>query len=47
MKIDVEFKEEKQTFTVDFGEIQKVNTEEIPREYGLITYDQNKNITVS
>ena len=31
--------------SADFGEISIIN--EIPKEYGLITYDHNKVITVS
>lgn len=47
MILDVVFEEIEQEMTVDFGEITRVGTVEIPKEYGLITYDQNKVITVS
>ena len=58
MRIDVEFSQSVQIFSLDFEETMKpvevdfrdivmVNQYEIPKEYGRITYDQNKNITVS
>ena len=31
----------------DFGEICVVERVDIPKQYGLITYDQNKTITVT
>lgn len=47
MILDVVFVEEKLEIDVDFGEIVRVNTADIPKEYGLVTYDHNKVITVS
>ena len=58
MKIDVALSEKNQTFgavfqgsTQTFGanfkEVQMVHTDEIPKEYGLITYTQDKTIIVS
>lgn len=45
MELIAVFEETDTHFHADFGEITVVN--EIPKEYGLITYDQNKVITVS
>jgi hypothetical protein len=36
-----------QTFAANFKEVQIVHTDEIPKEYGLITYTQDKTIIVS
>ena len=58
MKLDVAFSEKSQTFGAvfqgsaqtfgaNFKEVQIVHTDEIPKEYGLITYTQDKTIIVS
>lgn len=44
---DVEFEESESQLDADFSEVVIVNIAEIPKEYGLITYDHNKVITVS
>ena len=44
---DVEFEEVDSQLDADFGEVVIVNIAEIPKEYGRITYDHNKVITVS
>ena len=43
--IAADFQELDSHFSADFGSVTVVN--EIPKEYGLITYDHNKVITVS
>lgn len=45
MSIPADFQELDSHISADFGAVAIVN--EIPKEYGLITYDQNKVITVS
>ena len=45
MIIDVVFEETDTVLDVDFDEVIVIH--EIPKEYGLITYDQNKVITVT
>lgn len=56
MRLDIVFEENEQRLPVkfsandfhlsaDLGEVHIVN--EIPKEYGLITYDHNRTITVS
>lgn len=43
--LSADFQELDDSFPANFGEITVIN--EIPQEYGLITYDHNKTITVS
>lgn len=45
--IAVNFKENKQKFSASFGEICVIVSDEIPKEYGLITYTQDKIITIT
>ena len=47
MKLKVDFKEAEENFMVSFGKVLVIERTEIPPEYGLITYDQNRTITVS
>lgn len=41
------FQGENPLFNAEFKNLQLVHTEEIPKEYGLITYTQDRIITVS
>lgn len=45
MEIDVIFEETDTILDADFDEVIIIH--DIPKEYGLITYDQNRVITVS
>lgn len=47
MEVRVIFEENEKELSADFGEILQLPTGEIPKEYGLITYDQNRTITVT
>lgn len=56
MRLDVKFKEIDQKFNVNFKEVnqkfnvgfgQYVERTDIPKEYGLITYTQDRIITVT
>lgn len=58
MKLKVNFREAEECFFAKFAELERsfladfdkvlvVNRTDIPPEYGLITYDQNRTITVS
>ena len=42
-----QFKETERNLDVSFVGVQIVERTGIPKEYGLVTYDQNKTITVS
>ena len=44
---DVKFTESEQALHTDFKNVVVVERTDIPPEYGLITYDQNRTITVS
>lgn len=45
--IKVKFAENEQKLGVKFGEVQYVTNNVIPKDYGKITYTQNKTIIVS
>lgn len=47
MEIKVEFEELTAEFEPEFEEIHVVYSSEIPKEYGLITYNQDKTITIT
>lgn len=47
MKLSITFAENAQDFSVSFGELFVVEKTDIPKEYGLITYTQDKIITVT
>lgn len=44
---DVDFQINDMTFEVDFGVVHEVLIPYIPKEYGLVTYDQDKTITIT
>lgn len=46
-KFSAKFGETLQPFEVSFSNVVIVERTDIPKEYGRITYDQNKTITVS
>ena len=46
-KFEALFKENDQKFEAEFKEIQIVHDGKIPKEYGLITYNQDKTITIT
>ena len=45
--LDVVFKEIKCAFSAAFGEIQEITSGAIPKDYGKITYTQDKIIYVT
>lgn len=47
MHLDAAFSETSQALGADFGNVLIVERTDIPQCYGLITYDQNRTITVS
>lgn len=47
MRIDVKFSKTKQSFDTSFGEVHLIERADIPSRYGLITYTQDKIITVT
>lgn len=49
MKLNVKLEETNSQFNAYFEEVYEIKTPsgEIPKEYGLITYDQERIITVS
>lgn len=47
MKIDIKFAENAQFLSASFGELCIVEKTDIPKEYGLITYTQDKIITIT
>lgn len=46
-KLSVKFSEKKQSFNVAFKNFILVEKTDIPKEYGLITYTQDRIITVT
>lgn len=47
MEINIELEELTTEFEPEFEEIQIVYDGEIPKEYGLITYNQDKTLTIT
>jgi hypothetical protein len=47
MNFEATFQNSDQTFDATFKDVQMVHTDEIPKEYGLVTYTQDQIIIIT